>query len=52
MSIQDMPDVDSLGILYKFYIVINKPALLAGMYPPDAQMPWHILYKMGFTDVF
>ncbi len=47
-----MPAVDGLSIPHKFYVVIDKPAQLAGMYRPDAHMPWHLLYNAGFTDVF
>ena len=47
-----MPAVGSLSIPQKFYVVTDKPAPLAGMYRPDAHMPWHLLYKAGFTDVF
>ena len=35
-----MPAVDSLDIPSKFYVVTDQPALLAGMYRPDAHVPW------------
>jgi hypothetical protein len=52
LCVQDMPAVESLGIPSKFYVVADQPALLAGMYRPDARVPWHLLHKAGFTDIF
>lgn len=47
-----MPAADGLDIPVKFYVVTDQPALLAGMYRPDARVPWQLLYKAGYTDIF
>jgi protein-tyrosine phosphatase len=51
-SVQDMPALNGLAIPVKFYVVTDQPALLAGMYRPDAQVPWGLLSDKGYTDVF
>ena len=51
LGVQDMPPVDGLSVPRQFYVVIKEPALLAGMFRPDAHTPWNHIYDAGFSDI-
>jgi hypothetical protein len=50
-DVMDMPPVDGMNTPRHFYVVLTEPALLAGMYRPDAHTPWQNLYNAGFSDI-
>lgn len=48
---KDMPHYPTLSIPGQFYVVLTKPALLAGMPYPTDQTPWQEFYDSGFRRV-
>jgi hypothetical protein len=50
-GVRDMPLIEGLNTPRQFYVVLTEPALLAGMYRPDAHTPWRRLYDAGFSDI-
>lgn len=46
-----MPAYPTLSVPSDFYVVLTKPALLAGMPHPTDQTPWQEFYDSGFRSV-
>lgn len=50
-QVGDMPWIQGVRIPQGFYVVIDEPAPLAGMFYPDGTTPWKDLYTAGFRHV-
>jgi len=48
---EEMPVIDGIRIPMNLYIVLEKPALLAGMSHPRMNTPWGKLGDAGFSNV-
>ncbi|MBN2258151.1 MAG: hypothetical protein JW704_10055 [Anaerolineaceae bacterium] len=51
LTIDSMPPVDGLAVPDFFFLVIKKPAPLAGMCQPTSTTPWNWLFKIGLQQV-
>ena len=48
---EEMPKIDGIKIPANLYVVLKKPALLAGMALPGKSTPWEKIGDAGFSNV-
>ena len=51
LSPLEMPAIDGIRIPLNFYVVLEEPALLAGMSYPGMRTPWENIGNAGFSGV-
>ncbi|WP_410509549.1 hypothetical protein RSJ42_04840 [Methanosarcina hadiensis] len=51
LSPREMPSIEGIRIPLNFYVVLNEPVPLAGMFRPGKSTPWEKIGEAGFSNV-